>query len=649
MMTTILSPDAVLEQNYKQLFSQAPAPIAIHKGRELRYVFINEAYSRIFNQRDILNKTLREAFPELQGQGYYEILEGVFDSGTPYCANESPALIDVANDGRLSTRYYNLVYTPFKNGEGVIEGVMAFGHDVTGLVEARKKVEESEEKYRGLFESMDQGFCILEMIFDAANQPVDYRFLEVNPTFEEQTGLKEAVGKNMRELAPNLENRWFEIYGKVALTGEPIRFVEHAEALGRWFDVYAFRIGGGESRKVALLFSDITQRKQAEEALRESEERLQKVLSIETVGVIYFDLEGRINDANAAFERMSGYSHADIRSSAVRWDQLTPPEFIEATMKSKEEFLTTGQNTPYEKQYIRPDGSRWWGLFAGKRLSETEFVEFVVDITEAKQAEEELENKVWERTRELEKANEDLKHSNASLEEFAHAASHDLKEPVRKIHFFTDRLKVKLGERLDGEEARLLERMENAADRMRLLIDDLLEYSHVSHLAREVEEVDLNKKIQLVRSDLEIVIQEKGASFNVGHLPTIKGHRRQLQQLFQNLISNALKYSKPDEKPVISITAQEVTVSDTGIHLPADEKGKRFHLIQVADNGIGFDQNDAERIFQIFQRLHGKAEYSGTGVGLAIVKKVILNHGGYIWAESSPGNGATFKVLLPAS
>jgi PAS domain S-box-containing protein len=201
-----LPADLVTEQNYKQLFSQAPAPIAIYKGRELRYVFVNEAYAMLFNGREIVNKTVREAFPELQGQGYYEILEQVFDTGVPYHANETPALIDLNNDGRLSTRYYNLVYTPYKTSEGRTEGVMAFGHDVTSQVEARKKIEESEEKYRSLFEAMDQGFCIIEMLYDASGNPFDYRYLETNPVFEEQSGLHNAVGKTARELIPGHRN-----------------------------------------------------------------------------------------------------------------------------------------------------------------------------------------------------------------------------------------------------------------------------------------------------------------------------------------------------------------------------------------------------------------------------------------------------------
>ncbi|HYH16830.1 MAG TPA: PAS domain S-box protein [Flavisolibacter sp.] len=417
---------------------------------------------------------------------------------------------------------------------------------------------------------------------------------------------------------------------------------------------YALHDTKGQPYRMLGSMQDITEHKQAEQALRQSEERLQKALSIETVGVIYFDLDGVIHDANSAFEKMSGYSLEAIRSGSIRWDKVTPPEFMEVTLKSKEEFLTKGQNAPYEKQYIRPDGSRFWGLFAGKRLSDKECVEFVVDITKTKEAEEELERKVEERTIELAHANEALTKSNheltrlnKNLEEFAYAASHDLKEPTRKIHVFSERLKDSLGERMTESEKKYFERMELASKRMSTLIDDLLLYSEVSQRSSLEEQVDMNFIIDCVVSDLDLQIEQKGATIEVDKLFTIKGHRRQLQQAFQNLISNALKYSKPDTPPVINISCNQVKGINTGIALSTEELATDFYQLTVSDNGIGFEQKDAERIFNVFTRLHGMAEYKGTGVGLSIVRKVIENHCGYIWAEGQPGEGATFKILLP--
>jgi hypothetical protein len=250
---------------------------------------------------------------------------------------------------------------------------------------------------------------------------------------------------------------------------------------------------------------------------------------------------------------------------------------------------------------------------------------------------------------ELERKTMELERSNANLEEFAHAASHDLKEPIRKVQTFTSRLKETLADKMTATERGYFERMEVAAKRMGNLVDDLLEYSHVSQGSSDIQTIDLEACVQTVVEDLEVPIEEKGARITIGELPQVQGSKRQLQQLFQNLLSNALKYTRPNVIPQIDITATQVQGAATGLLLPAEEKEQWFHCIQVADNGIGFEQKDADRIFKMFQRLHGKAEYSGTGVGLSIVRKVVENLRGYIKAEGVPEQGATFSVYLPVT
>lgn len=378
-----------------------------------------------------------------------------------------------------------------------------------------------------------------------------------------------------------------------------------------------------------------------------TESRLRQIFAIDTVGVIYFDLEGRIHDANPAFERMSGYSRADFVEGKVRWDKLTAPEFLGITEKSRQEFLTTWKNTPYEKQYIRPDGSRWWGLFAGKRMSENECVEFVLDITLLKQAEEELERRVKQRTRELECANQELERSNKSLQEFAYAASHDLKEPIRKIQLFIDRLHKGLSERLTPDETASFERIVNATKRMNLLINDLLSYSQVNMQDVDLQEVNLNEIINSVLTDLEVEIESKNAIIEIDNLFTMEGHPRQLQQVFHNVIGNSLKYSKPGVAPFIQIKCRRVNSQDVKTHkVPFDTD---YYLISISDNGIGFDQAYAEHIFSVFTRLHNTADFKGTGIGLSITRKVVENHKGFITAEGRMGEGATFNILLPAN
>jgi len=278
----------------------------------------------------------------------------------------------------------------------------------------------------------------------------------------------------------------------------------------------------------------------------------------------------------------------------------------------------------------------------------------VQDITAQKEFAIALHKKVEEQVHDLEVANksllqvnEQLKHSNAALEEFTRAASHDLKEPIRKVHFFMDHLRTHLEGRMTEEEETMFGRVENAAERMKLLVDDLLEYSHLNQSPKEKEEVDLNKKIELILSDLELLIKEKNAEIEVGKLPVIKGYRRQLQQLFQNLIGNSLKYSKPDVRPVIKISSRTIQGREAEIELSENLALQLFYLIEVNDNGIGFEQEYAEKIFELFQRLHGRNEYSGSGIGLAICKKIVENHHGFMRAESRAGEGATFYFFIP--
>jgi light-regulated signal transduction histidine kinase (bacteriophytochrome) len=269
-------------------------------------------------------------------------------------------------------------------------------------------------------------------------------------------------------------------------------------------------------------------------------------------------------------------------------------------------------------------------------MDDEHLIHIFTDVTPIKQAQLQLERTV-----------EDLKRSNINLEEFAYAASHDMKEPIRKIHFFSDRLKHDLKGLLTEEQSRWFTRMEAATMRMKTLIDDLLTYSQVSRGVSSYEEVDLNQNVQGVLEDLELEIQERGAKITLGKLPIIKGHKRQLQQLFQNLISNALKYSKTDTTPEIKIHSQIVTGAENVIPLNIEEIKRQFHLIQISDNGIGFAQKDANRIFNVFTRLHGNSDVKGTGVGLSIARKVVENHRGYIWAESGPGIGSVFSILIP--
>ncbi len=304
--TTVSSPEFLnSEQQLRNMIMQAPVGIAILRGSDYIFEIINKDYQNLVGKpyEELINKPLLEALPELQTQPIKGLLDKVVSTGEPFFGNEYPVVLH--RSGKPETVYFNFVYQPMRETNGIISGVMAVANDVTEQVNARIKVEESEARYRSLFETMDQGFCVCEMLLDENGKPNDYRFLEVNPTFEQQTGLKDATGKTALELVPNLEDHWFEIYGKVALTGESIRFLDGSEAMNRWFEVYAYRIGGAGSLKFGILFSDITERKRAEEALRKSHQFNQDVLDSLPEHIAVIDKNGYITAINEAWRHFA--------------------------------------------------------------------------------------------------------------------------------------------------------------------------------------------------------------------------------------------------------------------------------------------------------------------------------------------------------
>jgi signal transduction histidine kinase len=268
------------------------------------------------------------------------------------------------------------------------------------------------------------------------------------------------------------------------------------------------------------------------------------------------------------------------------------------------------------------------------------------DFQRRRRVEAELETRVRERTAELATANEqlrlsslELERSNRELQDFAFVASHDLQEPLRKIQAFGDRLKGKHGDTLGPEGIDYLERMQAAARRMHTLINDLLTFSRVTSRAQPFVPVDLGVVAGEVLSDLEVRIQQAGARVETGDLPVIDADPLQMRQLLQNLIGNALKFHRPGDRPEVRISATVDGID--GVSGPAEAR------ITVADNGIGFDMKYLDRIFTPFQRLHGRAEYEGTGMGLAVCRRIVERHGGALTAESAPGQGARFLVRLP--
>ncbi|MVM36362.1 PAS domain-containing protein, partial [Spirosoma sp. HMF4905] len=311
---------------------------------------------------------------------------------------------------------------------------------------------------------------------------------------------------------------------------------------------------------------------------------------------------------------------------------------------SQDQFIPIYRNGQLQEVY--------WTFSYSPILDETNQVRGVLAIVHETTQQVQNASRLLRQTAELAQANAELNRSNQNLQQFAYVASHDLQEPLRKILSFGYLLKDQYGPQL-GEGITYLERMQAAASRMSVLIKDLLTFSRITTQQEARTPVSLTQVVTTILTDLELRIQETDALVLVETLPDIQGDRSQLEQLFQNLLSNALKFRRVDESgvalpPQIHIRAQLIEATKLPASVKPTMVAKSYHHIEVADNGIGFDEKYLDRIFQVFQRLHGRSEFTGTGIGLAICEKIVINHGGAITACSQVGQGAIFSVYLPA-
>ena len=402
--------------------------------------------------------------------------------------------------------------------------------------------------------------------------------------------------------------------------------------------------------------TDVTESRQARESLRQSEREL-RLLANAMPHMAWTATPDGVGDFYN--QRCCDYLGLTLEQIRERdWlDSLHPDDRKRCQERMA---LAFDRAQEYELEYRlarASDGQYRWHLGRGVPIfnSEGEVLRWVgtcTDIDDYKTAQdrilrfnEELEERVRRRTTELQSANRELQifsrkleHSNGELQDFASVASHDLQEPLRKVQVFGDRLKQGYASALDQQGLDYLDRMLKAAKRMQALIQDLLSFSRITSQAHPLLPVDLNRVAAEVLCDLEVQIAETHGVVDVGELPVLDADRGQMRQLLQNLIGNGLKFRKKDERPMLRIYAEPC---GTG------ESGNGYCRLFVADRGIGFNEKYLDRIFTVFQRLHGRAEYEGTGVGLAICRKIAQRHGGEITAKSAPGKGATFIVKLP--
>ncbi len=391
---------------------------------------------------------------------------------------------------------------------------------------------------------------------------------------------------------------------------------------------------------LAIVHRPVSDQERLEEALAEVEARKHAILETSLDPIITINAAGQITEFNRAAEQVFGYPRQEVIGRTPS-ELLFPPADSPSQQNRIERYLQSGEGSQLGRRMEvtarRANGELFpaeMTMTLSQEHGEPVLTFFVRDISQRKQAEEEQARYAAE-----------LERSNKELEQFAYIASHDLQEPLRKIRTFGDRLQMKCDQQLDEVGRECLARMQDAAQRMQRLIDGLLTLSRVTTQGQEFVRVNLEEVVQEVVRDLEAQIEKVQGRVEVGHLPTIYADPLQMRQLFQNLLGNALKFHRPDEPPLVRVSGRYLR--DRTQRSASAAETEEFCRIVVEDNGIGFEEKYLDRIFNMFQRLHPRDVYEGTGVGLAICRKIVQRHGGSITAQSTPGKGSTFICLLP--
>ncbi len=553
-----------------------------------------------------------------------------------------------AEDGstRYEERFWSAVNTPIFDADGTMLCVSHTTNDVTEAHLTRRQLTASEQRYRTLFEAINQGFCLIEVSFDEADEPIDYRFLTVNPAFELQTGLADAQGKSISELIPGHDRHFFDIYGAVARNGEPIHAQREASQLRRWFDIYAFCPDASVPNQVGVLFSDITEQRRNEELLLQSERsaraaaraaleatrRLDAVLEAAPIGIVVSDEHGAIERVNRSFAKLWGEEHPrpakidDFQMWKARWADHSDKhgQLLNAADWTSARVLQGAENTRdlvSIENFEDPPATRTL-LSTGAPIKDDhgKIVGAVVaqlDITDRVDAEKQL------------------RRADKRKDEFLAMLSHELRNPLSPIASAAELMRVA------PSNARRVSKASEIISRqvrhMTGLIDDLLDVSRVTQglIKLNLQVLDTNRvaadAIEQVRPLVEL--KKHRLSFHsASSAALVRADEKRLTQVFANLLNNAAKYT-PDGGAI------DFSVAVRG----------KFVRITVTDNGIGMTPEVAARAFDLFAQAERSSDRSqgGLGIGLALVKSLVQLHDGTVaLASDGPGQGTRFIVCL---
>ena len=610
---------------------------------DLRYELINRMAEQMTGRKadELVGRTMLQTFPGIQTSGVWARYRELAQTGLPL---------------RYQNQYQYDGYDLWYEVQGVRHDnyvVLSF-LDITELKQSQEEKQRQGEEFRQILDNALTAISHFSAVRDETGQVIDFIYRSFNKTSEDVTGLRagDVIGRRMMDLFPGVRaSGVFDRWVKLMSSGGRVRFQDHYtfDGFDFWFDTQAVTWGDGFIQS----YIDITPIKQAELARQQQADFLTLLLQTSPGGVIAYEAirtsanspeAGAIQDFrpiffNTAYEQIFAEPATVIQNATFR--QRFKDEDL---FQFYRQLTETGE--AFRREHYYPHLHKWLDV-AGAKLRDG-FLIVVNDITARKEAEQQRQ----QQAEALEEANRQLAHSNDNLQQFAYVASHDLQEPLRKIQSFGSILQERYAATLDAQGNDMLNRMKSASTRMSTLINDLLDYSRLTTQSSAFQPQNLRMIVDGVLTTLDMAVKEKQAIIEVGNLDTVPGDETQLTQLFQNLLSNALKFTRSDEfgtasAPRIRISSQTVGPADLPLAYRAVSNHTAYCVVRVSDNGIGFDPRQADHIFGAFQRLHTRRQYPGTGIGLAIVKKVVENHQGYVVAESQPGKGATFIIYLP--
>jgi PAS domain S-box-containing protein len=648
---------AALEQN---------AAGVVELNAEGRFQRVNRKFCEItgYSEGELLQLGIKDLTHPEDVVENLDLLARLQREGTPYAYEKRY----IRKDGTEVWAYVSAAQIGSgANGTFSAVGVVV---DLSERRRAEAAAQLSEQSYQTLFNSIDAGFCVIEVIFDAEDRAIDYVFLQTNAVFERVTGLANATGARMRDLAPSHEQHWFDIYGRVARTGEPIRFEQEARALNRWYSVYAFRTGDSGSRKVGILFEDVTARKISEQRRLFLADLADKLAPLRDEAAIvhttvhalgrflqvdrcYFveclEAEDRIavseNYARPGTASLEGEMTLFEFGGIEWWQKYAAGNFAVNDVTTHP--LTSSQNEAYKALGVRAylvqpfrETGAWTTVLAVTDSKPREWTrdeaKLVEDVTvrvwpmvERARTERalmlahgELELRVVERTAKLQE-------TISELESYSYSISHDLRAPLRAMQTYASILTSDCGEQLSDDGKEYLRRIMVAAERMDRLIRDVLVFSRVARANMPMERIELGSFISgLIESypGLSVATAEIEV---VAPLGAVRANPAALTQCISNLLGNALKFVASGLKPRIRIWSEA--------------KAQRLRVF-IRDNGIGVPPDAHDKIFGMFYQVDQTKE--GTGVGLAVVRKAAERMGGTVGVTSAVGQGSTFWLEL---